>query len=115
MERLILILIIGLLSGSAFAAPFGFKMGMTLKEIEKKCTGKAEYIENDAYLVQPQKNILLSRNMLFLSTKIRDSTKSEPPHQSKKSIDMALNYKVSFKASKTELLKPMVSLKLLTQ
>lgn len=56
MKKYILILMIGLLSSVVFAAPFGFTMGMTLKEIAKKCEGKVEHLEDDIYLVKPIKS-----------------------------------------------------------
>lgn len=56
MRKYIAILIIGLFSNVAFAAPFGFTMGMTLKEIAKKCEGKVEHLEDDIYLVKPIKD-----------------------------------------------------------
>ena len=56
MKKILLLLIIAMLSSAAFAAPFGLKMGMPIKEIEKFCEGKAEPLEKDAYLVKPQKS-----------------------------------------------------------
>ncbi|MBR6125513.1 hypothetical protein IKQ19_18300 [Candidatus Saccharibacteria bacterium] len=56
MKKTLLLLIIAMLSGAAFAAPFGLKMGMTLKEIEKNCDGKAVPIEKDAYFIKPLKS-----------------------------------------------------------
>lgn len=39
-----------------FSAPFGLKMGMTLKDIESVCTSEPEYIADDRYYIQPIKS-----------------------------------------------------------
>ena len=56
MKKICLISILITLSVALFAAPFGLKMGMTLKEIEKECIGRAEHVKDDIYLVTPKKS-----------------------------------------------------------
>lgn len=41
---------------SAFSAPFGLDMGMTLEEVENVCKEPPEYIADDRYYIQPEKS-----------------------------------------------------------
>ena len=50
----------------ATASPFGLKMGMSLKEIEKVCTSKPVYVKDDVYLIKPKKNHPLFESYLVL-------------------------------------------------
>lgn len=56
MKKICLISILITLSVALFAAPFGLKMGMTLKEIEKECIGRAEHNKDDIYFITPKKS-----------------------------------------------------------
>lgn len=49
-------MIVALFPMLACAAPFGLKMGMSLKDIAKECEGKPELIKEDRYLIKPKKN-----------------------------------------------------------
>lgn len=61
MKKFYLNLIFALCS-VVFAAPFGFKMGMTIGEIEKHCEEKPVLVKDDIYLVKP-----LKKHPLFTS------------------------------------------------
>lgn len=56
MKKAIVLLIVALFPMLACAAPFGLKMGMSLKDIAKECEGKPELIKDDKYLIKPKKN-----------------------------------------------------------
>ena len=54
MKKIVLLIFV-LLPLIAWASPFGLKMGMSLKEIEKECVEKPVHIKNDQYLIKPKK------------------------------------------------------------
>ena len=56
MEKLIILLILLILPTMSFASPFGLKMGMSLKEVEKVSLEKPVHIKNDQYLIKPKKS-----------------------------------------------------------
>jgi len=56
MKKLIVDFIFLFFSFMVFSAPFGLKMGMTLKDIESVCTSEPEYIADDRYYIQPIKS-----------------------------------------------------------
>ena len=45
-----------LLSFIAFSAPFGLKMGMTIKEIYEQCDDFPSFVKDDIYLIKPKKS-----------------------------------------------------------
>lgn len=55
MKKLIILLILLILPTMSFASPFGLKMGMSLKEVEKVSLEKPVLIKNDQYLIKPKK------------------------------------------------------------
>jgi hypothetical protein len=55
MKKLIALMFILLLPMMTFASPFGLKMGMSLKEVERECTTKPVLVKDDFYIVKPKK------------------------------------------------------------
>ena len=56
MRKTFLVIILSMLITSIFAAPFGLKMGMTIKEIEKQCEEKPIFVKDDIYMIIPIKS-----------------------------------------------------------
>ena len=55
MKKLFFPLLFGLISTFIYAAPFGFKMSMTIEEIAEQCEEEPAFIKDDIYLVKPIK------------------------------------------------------------
>ena len=66
MKKILILLILLLFPVLATASPFGLKMGMSIKEIEKVCTTKPVYVKDDIYLIKPKKNHPLFESYLVL-------------------------------------------------
>ncbi|MBP3771668.1 MAG: hypothetical protein J6I53_03115 [Treponema sp.] len=47
MKKLFLTLVFSFLSFALFAAPFGFKMGMTIDEISEQCEEEPSFMKDD--------------------------------------------------------------------
>lgn len=56
MKKLLVFLILTFFSVISFASPFGLKMGMSLKAVEKECTAKPVLIKDNQYLIKPKKS-----------------------------------------------------------
>ena len=70
MKKLFLTLIFGLLSTFVYAAPFGFKMGMTIEEITEQCEEEPSFVKDDIYLAKPiKKHPLFSYYAVYVSEK----------------------------------------------
>lgn len=70
MKKLFLTLVFSFLSFALFAAPFGFKMGMTIDEISEQCEEEPSFMKDDVYLVKPKKSHpLFSYYAVYVSEK----------------------------------------------
>ncbi|MBQ8777318.1 MAG: hypothetical protein IJZ71_07550 [Treponema sp.] len=55
MKRLFLAVLFIIGATFIYAAPFGLKMGMTIKEIAEQCESEPSFVQDDIYLVTPIK------------------------------------------------------------
>lgn len=56
-KKILLVVVLALVSGLLFAAPFGLRMGMDLNEIAQACGGqRPEKVKDDCYRIYPEKN-----------------------------------------------------------
>lgn len=61
-KKILLVVVLALVSGLLFAAPFGLRMGMDLGEIASACDGRyPERFDNDCYRIYPKKSHPLFR------------------------------------------------------
>ena len=70
MRKLFLVMIFGIISTFVYAAPFGFKMGMTIEEITEQCEEEPSFVKDDIYLVKPiKKHPLFSYYAVYVNNK----------------------------------------------
>ena len=56
-NKILLVMVLALVSGLLFAAPFGLRMGMNLNEIAQACGGqRPKNVKDDCYRIYPEKN-----------------------------------------------------------
>lgn len=70
MKKFVLALIFTILPLTAFAAPFGLKMGMTIEEVAEQCEEEPSFVKDDVWLVKPIKHHpLFSYYAVYVSEK----------------------------------------------
>ncbi len=56
-KKILLVVVLALVSGLLFAAPFGLRMGMDLNEIAQACGGqRPKNVKDDCYRIYPEKS-----------------------------------------------------------
>ena len=70
MKKKFLALIYGIISTFVYAAPFGFKMGMSIDEIAEQCEEEPSFLKDDVYHVKPiKKHPLFSYYAVYVNEK----------------------------------------------